>query len=225
MTDTPKIDAALITQLFGHYERWIPALHHRLFSDFEAATPGINAPSIEQIISGIDILGNGGSIILSGTIGSGKTITAYTGCLIYMWKLYHERVDGERYTEEQAIRHGRYNPFTAYKPHEILKDAFVDIEQYDRIYEHKNLIFIDDLGREHFTDKGFGIAEWDLFFDYRYENKLPTIATTNMNPEQFVQKYNKRIYDRLRETALWIEFTGDSMRKAKADTKPRRRHN
>lgn len=75
------------------------------------------------------------------------------------------------------------------------------------------LLIIDDLGREYFTDKGWGIDQWDSFFDKRYRDKLPTLITTNMEPEELVEKYNERILDRIRECGTWISISGDSMRK------------
>jgi DNA replication protein DnaC len=154
----------------------------------------------------------GGMVILGGPIGSGKTFAACVlGALAYRHEEKYESTDydlsGHEVKQEEfrsVILHAKFIQARA-----VLKATFEN-EDYAGF---AGLLIVDDLGREHFTDAGFGISEWDHFFDARYSRLLPTIVTTNLTEEEFVEKYNRRILDRLKECAKWAVFSGPSLRR------------
>lgn len=143
---------------------------------------------------------SGEIIILSGDPGCGKTVAAIYGGLQFSAKtqrLFYFMTSRE-YLKCQ------------------FKDGICIIDGIEVEPESvRTLLIIDDLGREYFTEKGWGIDQWDSFFDKRYRDQLPTLITTNMNPEELADKYNERILDRLRECGNWVGLSGKSMRKKK----------
>lgn len=77
-----------------------------------------------------------------------------------------------------------------------------------------HLLILDDLGAEKNT-------EWvneRLFeiIDYRYNENLPLVVTSNCTPEELKQKIGDRNYDRLREMCLLVPVTAKSQRKTAA---------
>jgi DNA replication protein DnaC len=136
---------------------------------------------------------NGGMVILAGPIGSGKTFAA---CVLGV--IVCNFCEGDDWIRLE----GKF-----VQSHAILKAAFDNVD-----YATDPFLIVDDMGREHFTDKGFGISEWDRFFDARYADMMPTIVTTNLTETEFEEKYNRRILDRLKECAEWIVFSGQSLR-------------
>jgi DNA replication protein DnaC len=161
------------------------------------STPGFQGEAIQQVLKNIQHLRDGKTIVLSGIIGGGKTVAMFIAAIFFSFQpSYPYRI------KKQWLFRTSYD---------VLKDAFGnDLRELAR---EQSLLLIDDLGYEHFSDKGWGIAEWDMLFDTRYRYKLPTLITTNLTPDEFIEKYNRRIYDRLKETAIWIEVAGESMRK------------
>ena len=227
-----------INLLFAYFKELIPEISHKTITSIDTIEPGLNSDAARLITDNMEHLVSGGIIVLSGPIGCGKSIASYVGALAWVWDLklddwylkliakleagddaefeYREIPEGTNH--ERALNYifdswtprGLQKPFSIYRASDILKDA---IKVDSRVVaKFQGLLIIDDLGREYFTDKGFGIAEWDAFFDTRYSEMLPTIITTNMTPEEFVQKYNRRIYDRLKECAEWLTIKGKSLR-------------
>jgi DNA replication protein DnaC len=73
------------------------------------------------------------------------------------------------------------------------------------------LLVIDDLGAEY--EKGWVLTKVDAIISERYNRMRPTIITTNLTPTELAGKYAARVIDRLRSTSIFVEFTGDSLRK------------
>jgi DNA replication protein DnaC len=71
-----------------------------------------------------------------------------------------------------------------------------------------DLVCLDDIGSEKTTEK----VREELYYilNSRWENKRPTIITTNLSSEEFISKYGKRCIDRMRGTKQIIE--GESRR-------------
>lgn len=228
-----------IKLILNFFQDSIPKIARDILLNMDKHPPGIGGDAVRLIVENLDLLTEGKFIILSGPIGCGKSIASYIGALLWTWNreiepaycsLLEKLETNDEYTLEdfdlyeisEGPNHERAlsyifkfwkNPrpnFKILRASDILKDA---VRMDSRtVAKFRGLLVIDDLGREYFTDKGFGIAEWDAFFDIRYCDMLPTIATTNMTPEEFVQKYNRRIYDRLKECAEWLTITGGSLR-------------
>ena len=85
---------------------------------------------------------------------------------------------------------------------------------YDRIIQHLKtveLLVLDDLGAEK-------SSEWTksvLFeiIDYRYNELLPILVTTNCPPKELKEKIGDRNFDRLREMCTLVSVTAESQRK------------
>lgn len=72
---------------------------------------------------------------------------------------------------------------------------------------------IDDLGREYSDQHGRWLAELDLLIDDRHEMRRPTVITSNLSPQEFIQRYGERIADRIRQMGLVVNCVGESLRR------------
>ena len=72
----------------------------------------------------------------------------------------------------------------------------------------------DELGKETIPAKHYGneLNVMQHILQTRYDLKLKTHITTNMNPEEIEQKYESYIYDRSIEMFNFIELKGESFR-------------
>lgn len=79
---------------------------------------------------------------------------------------------------------------------------------------HQILLAIEDLGEEPKERLEYGNVSSPVVdvLEYRYDNRLFTVVTTNLTPAQIAEKYGKRISDRFREMFEVIVFTGKSFR-------------
>lgn len=77
------------------------------------------------------------------------------------------------------------------------------------------LLILDDLGME--RDTGFGLETVFSVVDRRYRSGKPMIITTNLIlgvVQNTVDVHYQRIFDRIQEVCIPIEFTGPSLRSA-----------
>lgn len=74
------------------------------------------------------------------------------------------------------------------------------------------LLVIDDLGREWSGKTGFGQAVVDEVIRERKQNLLPTIITSNLNPDEFGARYGEAAIDLLHERTKFVPAMGDSRR-------------
>ncbi len=118
------------------------------------------------------------SLLLQGNVGSGKTYLLY-----------------------YLIKKGAKALF--YKSYEIDNLSLKYLNEYHSneklIFELQSakILFIDDLGVNRLTDR----FERDLYMvlDYRLENLLPTLISTNLSDEDLLKNYGERIFSRLKE--------------------------
>lgn len=87
-------------------------------------------------------------------------------------------------------------------------------DEYDALFTRKMLI-IDELGEEPKEILRFGNIENPLLniIYERYDKRLFTIITTNLNTDEISAKYGERVYDRFSEILTSIVFENDSYRK------------
>lgn len=71
---------------------------------------------------------------------------------------------------------------------------------------------VDDLGAEYTDAKGSFAADLDLLIDTYYSNRKPLIITTNCDAAALLDRYGKRINDRITEAAVWGWVDASSMR-------------
>jgi len=76
-------------------------------------------------------------------------------------------------------------------------------------------LIIDDLGIEQAEINNYGTIETPVIelLEKRYEKRLPTIITTNLDMEQIKEKYGIRIHDRIIEQYSIIGLNQKSFRK------------
>ena len=150
-------------------------------------------------------IARGEGLILAGKYGTMKTTMAVA-------VLKHQLLD----------RHGG----GYFVPMATLIDNLFSMRARDREeaarYEHRlrttPLLVIDDLGAEN-TTQDFILAKTDSIITERYNRLLPTIITTNYSAADLQDTYGGRIIDRIKSTCYYLEFRGDSERRAlKLDT-------
>jgi len=76
------------------------------------------------------------------------------------------------------------------------------------------LLAIDDAGEEAAEVINYGNVQQPIveILSYRYENMLPTLMSTNMNPQNLRSHYGARIADRMNEVMEKIIFVQPSYR-------------
>lgn len=175
-------------------------------------------PSIERIILEISTqAGKPSSLLLSGTVGTGKT--AYLSILVK-----------QRFIAWSGFSRGKaYILPSAYATSCILLNhqEVIDIfnQQFEETIEHfefdiddiKNIpiLMIDDMCNAKETEYNIGKL-WDLI-DYRWSRKLTTWITTNISGEELkVRPGYERIFSRLSDKS-WIRY-------AQIKSEDRRKH-
>lgn len=127
--------------------------------------------------------------VLSGSIGTGKTVAA----AVWMF---------------QEIRKLQF----------VRASAFAAMSRYAadsrRLLFTAEGLVLDDLGAEYQDAKGSFLVDLDELIDTYYGNQRPLIITTNLRAADFKARYGGRIEDRLRESAVWLSVAGPSLRKA-----------
>lgn len=156
-------------------------------------------------------------ILFSGGVGSGKTFitAAVANAVIDMCHISDD--DAERAGKGIADR--KYTPVRFTSTVELLEqlkatyNAGSGTETAQNITDRLKkapLLVLDDMGAEK-------PSEWvseRLFeiVDYRYNEELPVIITTNATPQELKQKIGERSFDRLREMCVFIPVTAKSQR-------------
>jgi len=76
-------------------------------------------------------------------------------------------------------------------------------------------LLLDDMGEEPTDVKEYGNVKSPVIrvIASRYERMLPMLITTNLKQEDILAKYGERTFDRLKEIAEWVSFSGESFRK------------
>lgn len=143
------------------------------------------------------ILELGSSVILSGSVGTGKThlscavanqlaLSGFTSCLRTVSELV------------QSVRDG-WNRSSAKTSSQVV-DEYVDFD----------LLIIDEFGVQSATDN-----ELNILFDVvnaRYADQKPIMALTNLTKEEFKSKVGERIYDRLTHKGAFLTMDWKSYR-------------
>lgn len=134
-------------------------------------------------------------IVFSGSVGTGKTYEAVT----LAKQLYIERgITGVFMTgTDIAMR---------------LKSAVGngDYEDTVRSLRERELLFIDDLGVESATE--FMLESLYNILNYRYNEMLPILFTTNLNAKEFADTYGQRLLSRIVEMSEFIKLEGEDKR-------------
>ena len=141
-------------------------------------------------------------LLLAGTCGNGKTTTmrAVQSVVMLLNNTYYNRCGqgvGNRLLEARGIAQ--------------LSDKTGTLN----IYQTTPLLFIDDLGREPTEVMRYGNVTSPIteLLEYRYNQRLTTIVTTNLEPSEIREKYGDRIADRFNEMFVVVRYTGASYRR------------
>lgn len=135
-------------------------------------------------------------IVLSGGVGCGKTTAA-------SWWLWHG-AHGHR-------QHARTGPPRFVAVAWFARHSRYDHERFDAL-ERSRALVVDDLGMEYADAKGNFVADLDALLDARYRNLLPTVLTTNLDAEEFGERYGRRLRSRIHESGCFLNVNGDDLR-------------
>ncbi len=148
----------------------------------------------------------GKGLYIEGTNGTGKTHLASAIAMALINKFYSVKCQTAVALLENIKK--AYNDYSDYTEDEIL-DRFRKVD----------LLIIDDLGKEQVTN--WGVATLYSIIDYRYNEMLPTIITTNYNEQMLIERMTvnddcqniKAIISRFRETTdvitmAWNDYRG-----------------
>jgi DNA replication protein DnaC len=156
----------------------IDALQRLTFDNFDASTPGVQDAFKAAKEFARDPQG---WLVLSGGFGAGKTHLAAA--------IAHELLKQRTQVLFQVVPDLLDHLKATFGPSSELR--------YDVLFEAvrtANVLILDDLGEESQT----AWAEEKLFqlFNHRYNHRLPTVVTTNRDPEKIDQRIWSRINDR-----------------------------
>lgn len=140
-------------------------------------------------------------LLLAGTCGNGKTTTLRA--VQYVVKL----MNNTRYRNGERIGN------RLLEAKEIAKLS--DKDGQLTVYKTVPVLFLDDLGREPTEVLKYGNVSSPIteLLEYRYNQRLTTIVTTNLEPSEVRQKYGDRIADRFNEMFALVSYTGVSYRR------------
>lgn len=140
------------------------------------------------------IYGDSYKIVLIGDVGTGKT---YNACAL-----------GKRFVEEERGRI-KYLYFPDLLD-EIKRSFSNDQNAVLERYEDLDLLIIDDLGAEKFSE--WVCEKVNQIIDSRYRNNKYLIITTNLSMEEIGNRFGARNSDRLIEYCQLFRLKGDNRR-------------
>ena len=156
---------------------------------------------------------NPAGLLLIGGVGSGKTFMASSIANTIINYIVIQENGGTTYLRD--IVNDDW-----FKNHEPLIFVSVSemLERYREnpysnfFYKYKecSLLILDDLGAEKVSE--CSTAKIFELIDYRYNEELPTIITTNCVPEELKEHVGARTYDRIRSMCVLTPVTAKSQR-------------
>lgn len=143
-------------------------------------------------------------LFMPGSIGNGKTtmLKSIRDLLVYLVE-----TDRTSYCEGDKYPH-------FVKARDMASMMIGDRNTF-RIIKNTKYLLIDDLGAEPTEVVAYGMPykPFDELLDYRYEQMLPTIISSNLTAVDIGQKYDDpRIVDRMREMFKILSFEEVSFR-------------
>lgn len=140
-------------------------------------------------------------LLLYGSVGSGKTTLAKAICNLIGILYGGSSISAER---RGVYRVSALN----------LAKSVVDDPAYFARLKNQELLFIDDVGTEPESVKSWGneFSPVTELIYARYDRQLFTIATSNLNDEEFGERYGVRIADRMEEMFERLHYKQNSYR-------------
>lgn len=141
-------------------------------------------------------------LLLYGSVGSGKTTLAKAICNLIGILYGGSSISSER---TEIYRVSALN----------LAKYVLDDPGYFARLKNKELLFIDDVGTEPESVKSWGneFSPVTELIYARYDRQLFTIATSNLNDEEFGERYGVRIADRMEEMFERLHYKQNSYRR------------
>lgn len=138
-------------------------------------------------------------LYIYGSVGTGKT--TFFELLKKTGKSLHEKGFQTDLTFRNISCGNFVQQFMSMQKHQM---------QFDINAYYKNRLYIDDLGVEQLCFNSYELIG-DILFE-RYRNSARTWITTNLNFNQFAERYGKRLEDRFQKMFNVIEWKGKSFR-------------
>lgn len=150
----------------------------------------------------------GAGFLFIGPPGRGKTMFASAICNVtdagFLHVSHYERLLRRKMDLKSAWEKG-YDD-TAYA-------AWVKVDHaLAYIQTELTVLALDDLGKEHHTGTKFMQDELDWLLRHRFDLGLPTLATSNLQPEQFGPTYSPAMRSFIHEAFHVIVLAGDDYR-------------
>lgn len=142
----------------------------------------------------------GSSVILSGNVGTGKT---HLACAVGNYIIQN--------LNKTALFLNAVDAFSKVKATYSKKSEISEIDAINQFAEI-DLLILDEFG----VQVGSETEKLILFriINRRYEYLKPTILITNLSVAE-IKKFEERIFDRLKDNGILLNFTGESNRKSK----------
>ena len=171
------------------------AMQNCIFENDDGTNPGVRNIAVKYAEKFEKIKKSGKGLLFFGAVGNGKTF--YAGCIAnYLLDRGYKVLLTNIYRIEGRMRH------------EADRDDYIDsLERYD-------LLIIDDFGTERDTEYMNEIVF--QIIDARYRSSLPMILTSNITLEELGRPEsikNQRIFSRILDRCVPIEFTGKDRRR------------
>lgn len=159
---------------------------------FHDATTGDFTPAVRVELDQWARAPQGRNLVLLGPVGVGKSRAAVAAA-----RAAHFRgLDVAFWPTAELL--------DAMRPSAPAPVDVADVGDLDRL-------ILDDVGVERSTD--WAAERLDAVVNRRWMDDLPTIATTNLGPEQLAERVGERTYSRLVGGAVVIRLTGDDRRR------------
>lgn len=140
-------------------------------------------------------------IYLHGSVGTGKTHTLYA----LAKQLKEENFKVMVHNSTEFI----YNIKREFDLQPIDREHILE-----RTLEFKGVLFIDDIGAEKMTD--WVLETFYLIINKRYEERLPTVFTSNCTIAELAERIGDRSASRIVESCEIVELSGQDRRLKKS---------
>lgn len=182
--------------------------------------PGLEADIIKATKEGYQHVRKGGCLIISGSIGCGKSVTA---CMYGISLGAKEEYTVKTKFGVETHRIWKESPLWYVSTQEILDNAdsrvklkVTGMTEYRRLNSCIAAMIIDDLGIEHIpTDRNsWALKVYEDLLYNRHQKMRSTIITTNLNEFEIKKRYGSRIESRMNsQWVKYIRFDGPDLRR------------